>query len=566
MTSERIKALNSAGEGLRKLRQPYDPVFQEVNTYFTTRASRFGSGDSAAFKGRINSRIINPRGRLALRTLQSGMQTGITSPARPWFRLVAEDSRLMEVAAVKNHLYEAEKEMRQMLQRSGLYNMLHVGWRHLGLFGHDCAIIEDDDDLGLYGQQLVPGEFWLGENSYGLIDTVYREYRMTTQQMVDKFVYRGNPAAEPDWSVVNKRVREAFERGQLGQTFPVRQLLAPRYNRDPRSALPKDKPIMSVYWEPDAQDRLLLDSGYDRSPLVASRWDNEGTDVYGNSPAMDTLSIVKRLQVKERELAEAQHRMNKPPINAPAEWRNLAFSFDPEAVNFVSDPGLGARPVFQIDPPIAEMRAEIREIEQDIDDGMYSSLFMMIANLDRRQITAREIDERHEEKLIELGPVLERQHREKLGPLIRRVYDRVIEMGKVEPLPEEYDGVSVTVDYISMLAQAQRAIATGGIERFAAFTGNLAGVNPEVLDNFDMDAAVQEYGEMVGVPGRLIRPADDVAGLRETRNAQQQQAEGMAAAQSAAGAAKDGAAAAKLLAEADATGRPVDILRNLGLA
>lgn len=565
MESARIKQLMATGRSLKDLRRPYDPLFQSVNDFFSTSATMF-TGGSMAFKARHNSKVINPRPRLAMRTLQSGMQTGITSPARPWFKLIPADPSLRDAAPVKRHLFEAEREMRQMMQRAGLYNMLHTGWRHLASYGYDVAIIEDDPNLGLYGQQLPPGECWLGENSLGMVDTLYRETKMTTQQIVTKFVYRNNPNNEPDWSVVSDKIRKDWEKGNLGATHRVNHFIAPRLNRDPRSALPKDKPTMSVYWEPDSQQRLLADSGYDSDPLVASRWEPEGYDVYGNSPALDALATAKRLQVKERELAEAQRRMNKPAMNAPVEWRNSAFSFDPEAINYVADPQRGATPVFQIDPPIAEMRAEIRELEQDIDDTMYASLFMMIANLDRRQITAREIDERHEEKLIELGPVLERQHREKLGPLIRRVYDRVVELGQIEELPEEYAGMPVAIDYTSMLAQAMKAISTGGVERYAGFIGNLAGANPEVLDNFDMDAAAQEYADMVGVPARLVRPIEDVTKLREARSASQMQGEQMAAAQGAATVAKDGAQAAKLLSEADATGRPVDILRNLGLA
>lgn len=566
MQSERLKQLTAAGASLKALRRPYDPLFQEVNDYFTTISSRFSGNDGTAFKPRLNSKVINPRPRLALRTLQSGMQTGITSPARPWFKLIAADPRQAELSAVRRHLFEAEAEMRQMMQRSGIYNMLHTGWRHLGQYGYDVAIVENDPVLGLYGQQLPPGECWLGQNGLGMIDTLYRETTMTVQEIVSKFVYRNNMAAAPDWDVVSEKIRKDWEKGNLGALHRVNHYIAPRMNRDPRSALPKDKPTMSVYWEPESPTTLLADSGYDSDPLVASRWEPEGYEVYGNSPAMDALATAKRLQVKERELAEAQRRMNKPPMNAPVEWRNSAFSFDPEAVNYVADPQRGASPAFVVDPPIVEMRQEIRELEQDIDDTMYASLFLMIANLDRRQITAREIDERHEEKLIELGPVLERQHREKLGPLIRRVYDRVIEQGNIEMLPPELDGMDVQIDYTSMLAQAQKAIATGGVERFAGFVGNLSGVNPEVLDNFDMDAAAQEYADMTGIPARIIRPVDEVKQLREKRSAQQQQGEQMAAAQGTAAVAKDGAQAAKLLAEADATGKPVDILRNLGLA
>lgn len=567
MSRERIKALNAAGEGLKALRRPYDPLCKEVVAYFSSHQARFDRPGNAFKAPPKTSRILNPRGRLALRTLQNGMQTGVTSPARPWFRLLPRDSRYRNDDTVKRHLYQAQKEIHQLFQRSGVYDMLHTGWGHLATFGYDCGILEDDVERDLYGQQLTPGEFWLGVNSYGMVDTVYREFSLTTQQIVHKFVYRGNVGAEPDWGAVTDKVKRDWEQGDHGAPHRVNHLIAPRHNRDPRSALPKDKPIMSVYWQPERQDKVALDSGYRVSPIVASRWDAEGMDVYGNSPAFDALPIVKRLQTKERDLAEAERRLIRPPINAPAEWRNSAFSFDPEAVNFVADPTRGAVPAFQVDPPIAEMRAQIRELEQDIDDTLYASLFLMIANLDRRQITAREIDERHEEKLIELGPVLERQHREKLAPLLSRAYDVVVDKGLVEPLPESYDGLELGIDYTSMLAQAQKALSTGAIERTAAFVGNLAGANSEALDKIDMDAAIDEYAEAVGAPASVIRPESAVTELRQKRAAQQQQAEQAAMAGQAAQIAKTGAEAAQTLAATDTvTGQgPRDILRQLGI-
>ena len=562
-----LKQLKATGAGLKALRQPYDSLFGELADFYSSRRGRFSSGETRSYQNLTNLRVVNPRGRLALRTLQNGMQTGMTSPARPWFRLAPRDPSLAQDAAVMRHLQGAQKEIGQLMQRSGIYDMLHTGWSHLGLYGVECGLIEDDVERGLYGRELVPGTYWLGTNSYGMVDTLYREFMLDVQQMVHKFVYRGDPRNEPDWDAVSAVVKRDWEKGDHGATHRVHHLIAPRYNRDPRSALPKDKPIMSVYWQPEQQRRVALDSGYDVSPISASRWDAEGIEVYGGSPAMDALPTVKRLQVKERDLAEAERRMNRPAMNAPSEWRNGAFSFDPESVNFVNDPQRGAVPAFLVQPPIEEMRQQIRELEQDIDDTMYASLFMMIANLDRRQITAREIDERHEEKMIELGPVLERQHREKLAPLIARCYDKVMDEGKVEPLPEQYAGMDIAVEYISMLAQAQKAMMTGGLERLVAYVGGLAGANPEALDKLDMDASIDEYAEAIGAPAAVLRSVEEVTALREKRAAQQAQQEQMATMQAGAETARTGADAARLMAETDAASpnSPRNILRVLGI-
>lgn len=566
MPKRRVEQMERIATSLKELRSPYEGHYKELGDHFSPRRTRFNKSKSHRSSETINRRIINNRPVLALRTTQNGMQTGMTSPARPWFRLIPEDPLLKNNEVVKKHLDDAQREMRQMMQSSGLSTVLHTLWGDLALFGFDCAILEEDPEHGIYGQTLVPGEYWLGADARGRIDTLYREVEFTVQQVVRKFVYLNNPRRDPDWSTVSKTVKDLWDKGNIGSKVPIHHLIMPRDDRDAFSPLAQNKPIMSVYWEEGRdQDKLAGDFGYDENPILASRWDTEGMDVYGTSPAMDALSDAKELQRKERDKAEALRRMNRPPMNAATELRNSPFSLMPEAVNFMSDPSKGLVPAFQVNPDVNHLIEDIRDSEERINEAMYANLFMMIANLDRRQITAREIDERHEEKLIGLGPVLERQHREKLGPLLRRVYRAVIETGKVEPLPEEYAGIRVSIDYISTLGQAQKAVATGGIERLYAFAGNVAAGDPEVIDKLDSDVAIDEYSEMLGVPTGIIRGESAVNEIREQR-AQMMQAQQMGdSMEQGSRIAKQGADAARVMSESDATGRPVDILRNLGL-
>jgi len=565
MSESQLKQFNSVGEGLKALRRPYEAHFRELGDYFMPRRSRFSTGGSGQSGESVNRRIINARPRLALRTMQSGMHVGITSPARPWFRLIPDDPKYREYKSVREHLHVAEREVRQLLQSSGMYTVLHTLWGDLGLFGYDGAILEDDDQHGLYGQALVPGEYWIGANARGMIDTLYREYRTTVKQIVGKFVYKNDPQAEPDWSVVSSTIKGMWDRSEYAEKVPVRHLIMPRYERDTNTSLARDKPVMSTYWEEAEGSKLLGDLGYDTSPILASRWDVEGAATYGSSPAMDALPDAKELQRKERDKAEAVRRMNRPPMNAPVELRNSPFSLMPEAVNYVSDPSRGLVPAYQVTPPLGELRKDIEDSENRIDEAMYANLFLMIARLDRREITAREIDERHEEKLLGLGPVLERQHREKLAVLIRRAYGKVVDMGKTPPLPPEMNGLRVQIDYVSTLGQAMKAVATGGMERLYGFVGNLSAVDGSVLDNLNHDVSVNEYADMVGVPGNIVRSKEDVAGIRKQRAEQVRAQQATDRAQQIAETAKSGADAASVLAGAGQPRGSRDILSELGL-
>lgn len=563
---ERFMAI---GKSLKDIRVPYEAHLREIGRNFMPRRTRFSKGKDHRSESYMNREIINPRPRLALRVLQSGMHSGMTSPARPWFRLIARDRSLRRDAVMMEHLTIAQREMRQIMQSSGLYNVLHTNWGDLGWAGTDAMIIEDDLDNVIRPRALVPGEYWLGSDGLGNIDTLYREVRLNVQQIVGKFVYKGIKNGPPDWSVVSNDIKKAWDDGNYSTLKDVCQLIAPRRDRDPNSPMPNDKPIMSTYWQHGEQDgtegRLMGDLGYDRNPVIASRWDVEGDNVYGTSPAMDVLFSAKSLQLQERDYAEAVRRMNRPPMNAPAELRNSGYSLTPEAVNFMADPSKGMVPAYQVNPPLQHLSDKIGMTEDRIDEGLYANLFLMISRLQRAEITAREIDERHEEKLIGLGPVLERQHAEKLKPIILTVYEKAIESGRVPSLPPDYAEEPVQIDYISMLAQAQKAIATGGIERLYGFLGNLSAADQEVLDLTDNDEAVREYADMVGVPGNLLRDDDSVQERRASRREAVEQEAALQNAATAAPAVKQAADAAQVISETDATGRPIDILKNLGL-
>ena len=47
--------------------------------------------DDGAEGPKLDSRLVNSAGVLAMRTLAAGMQGGMTSPVRPWFRLVLKN-------------------------------------------------------------------------------------------------------------------------------------------------------------------------------------------------------------------------------------------------------------------------------------------------------------------------------------------------------------------------------------------------------------------------------------------------------------------------------------------
>jgi hypothetical protein len=141
----------------------------------------------------------------------------------------------------------------------------------------------------------------------------------------------------------------------------------------------------------------------------------------------------------------------------------------------------------------------------------------MLANQTDTRMTATEVAERHEEKLLMLGPTVERLHNEELTPLVVDTFQRLLQANALPPPPQELQGMQLNVDYISMLAQAQRAVSTNAVDRYVANLGQIATFKPGVLDKFNEDAWADEYADMTGISPSLIVASDRVALIRKDR-------------------------------------------------
>jgi hypothetical protein len=512
---------------LKQERSSWMAHWQDLAQYVLPRAGRWLSTSNNR-GDRVNDKIYNNTPTFALRTLVSGMMAGITSPARPWFRLAAPDPELMEVAGVRWWLHDVERRMRVAFNRSNAYNALSAVYEELGLFGTAAMVVEADPVDLLRCYPLTAGEYMLGTSGRMNVDTVYRELRLTTGQLSDRF-------GEDNCS---STVSQHLKRGEVDVWIDVIHAIEPNRKREYDKADRKNKAWRSVYFEAgNDPDKLLSDSGYDDFPAMCPRWYVSGTDVYGRSPGMDVLGDVKALMILERRMAQGVDKTTNPPMVGPASLKNAVVNLLPGGVTYVDGQTRDVfRPAYQVSLPLGELDTLIQRHEQRIQRGLYADLFLMISQEEDVR-TATEIRVRQEEKLLVLGPMLERLQVELLDPLIDRCFKLMLAAGQIPEPPPELQGADLKVEYISLLAQSQQAIATGAIERFAGYIGNLAAVNPEVLDKFDMDQSADEYGEALGVPPRIVRSDEAVAELRQGR-AQKQQAmeQGQAAMTAAQGA------------------------------
>lgn len=517
-----------------------------ISDFILPRRGRFLTTDIN--KGsKTNNKIINPSATYALRTMSAGMMAGLTSKSRPWFRLVTTDIQVMESPGVKEYLHEVEVILRAIFAKSNFYKALPVLYTELGGFGTGCMIIDEDFEKVIRCTTHTAGSYRLATNKDGLADTLYRDVPFTVQQVVEKFGYEN----------CSKNTQTMYNAQQYDKYVDVVHVVERRKVRDHNLATADNMPIASIWYEKSSNEgKLLRDSGYEENPLVAPRWIVDSSEVYGTGPGHDVKGEVKALQVKEKKLAQAIEKEVNPPMTGPTSMEGKANSVLPGHISFVDtrQGQNGFQPAYQIRPDVQKLVSNITESERRISRGFYEDLFLMMTQSDRRQITAREVDERHAEKLLMLGPVIERISEEGLDIAIDRTFAIAERNGMLPEPPEALQGKNLKIEYISILAQAQKAVATDGIEGLVAFMERAAsaqiagGAEPTVLDKFDFDQAVDEYADALGTSPKLVRSDDVVQAIRE-------QNERMKQAQAAAQAAQQAAQTGRDLSQTDTSGK-----------
>ena len=138
--------LNKQFAQLESERQSFEPHWRELSDYINPRGSRFLTSEVNR-NDRRNTRIIDSTGTMAARTLASGMMSGITSPARPWFRLATPDPEMMDYGPVKLWLEAVQNRMNDMFNKSNLYQSLPQLYGSLGTYSTGAmAVLEDDEE------------------------------------------------------------------------------------------------------------------------------------------------------------------------------------------------------------------------------------------------------------------------------------------------------------------------------------------------------------------------------------------------------------------------------------
>lgn len=483
-------------DDLKQARAPWVQTWKELSAYVAPTRGLF-EGETPNNGRRINHKLLlDSSAGLAAEVLSAGMMSGLTSPARSWFNLSLSPKELMQLPQSCAWLAEVKNRLEEAFSKSNLYGVLHGFYHEISVFGTGAFLVEEDLEKGIRARLFTAGEYVLGCDEQGRVNTFGREFILTGKQLLGTFA-----------DAVPTEIKQDVTGGKH-RSYRVIHLIFPNEKWDSAHQDNQHFAYTSIYLLQDGT--LLRESGYHEFPVIAARWEvKNSADTYGRGPGWKCLGDVKMLQKMQKTKLVALDKNTNPPMMVSANVQGEVNLLPGGITRYSGTTDAAVKPAYQVQPDLPALDQAIENVRRTVKAHFFADVFTLLSSLQTQHMTAAEVAERHEEKMLVLGPVLERLKSELLDPLIHRAFCILLRQGMIPPAPPLIQGIALHVEYISMIAQAQKAAGLKTLAQGVAYASLLAQNNPAVLETLDFHQALHDGFEQLGLLNLLKSPLEN---------------------------------------------------------
>ncbi len=511
--TEKAKAILSRQVALEAIRANYEPLWKDViNLVVPYRYNLDGTRQKGQKYG---SNIYDGSPMTALNLFADGLFGYLVNPAMQWFRLRLHIGKPAEARDVKLWLEDTEWTLSQAFSRSNFYEEMPEYFRDGGAIG--TATLYSEEDVGasrIMFRCCHPGQIWVAEDKYGVVDTVHRKFTMTLRQLIQRFgsdnlppECLNGPDPDEEWQVLHA----VYPRGDIEMYFDESGEFVPKKSS-------RFMPFESVYILMD-KSHILSTGGYRLNPYAVWRYrKNSDGGPYGESPAQDAIIDILGLNQIGRSNLLAAQRAVEPPLMVPDELRGKV-RINPAGINYYQDHQRMIVPIDMVKSLPAGIDREERK-RAIIEDHFKVKFFTMLyqAAMEGRRLSIPQVLEMQGEKATQMGTLVGRLISESFDPIIDRVFQIEWDAGRIPPPPPALRGHRIEIDYMGPLAQAQKKMfMIQGIMQGLDALAPVAQIFPEVRDRVDPDEIAKVILEASGMPVKAIRPDDKVKYIRDQR-------------------------------------------------
>ena len=505
-----INSLIKRFDRIKSERRQWDDHFQECADYALPQKAIITETRTSGTK--LKTDIYDSTAVDSVPITAAGLHSHMTNPSSKWFALKMKNKVLMENHDVKVWLRDSEDIIFDTLNDSNFNEVMPEWYVDFSVFGNNFLYEEEDllgDIVNFYVRPI--SECYFLVNQKGQIDTMYRDFTFTARQAFQQW---GENSGQ--------KVMDLMKAQKVEERVRFLHMTLPRAERDIRKKDARNMPVASIYVEPDTK-KILSEGGYHGFPWFTARFYKVSDSEYAYSPISQCLADVKMInQMSKTNIKAAQLNINPPKI-LPHDGYLLPFKMTPGANNFKLSSGAPDEKVEFID-----IKRDIRtslEMENQrrkrIEKALFVDLFLMLNSLPERTRTATEVIERVNERMLILGPALGRLMKT-LSGIIIRTFEILNRNGKLPPVPEILIDEDYKIEFVSMLAKAQKASEMKSITDLLSILQVMSELDPSVVHNMNFDKSFKEIAKVTNAPANVLRSDDEVKEIREQIRQQQE--------------------------------------------
>lgn len=539
--AEELIARNEAGKNERS---NWDSLAQDVAAYVQPRKAYITKINNVGINGETDE-IYNQTAQRSASILAAGSMSFAMDGK--WFKYEAPDSR-KDDDELSTWYQKATEFMYKEFERSNLYTEAHEMFLDRGTA--PCALLYcEEGKRSLFNFKAERfGTYWIAEDDEGIVDTVFREFPLTARQAVQKFGIEN----------VSKEVREMYsgtepklkdeKRSYLHAVFPRVDLQHGKMDGE-------NKPIASIYIDLKSK-HICRNSGYDEMPAMVTRFLKWGDGPYGYCPGFEALPTIRQVNFIEKNMDVLGEKAAFPPMLIPSYLdgdvdprSNGITTFDPN----MSNGAFGIPQTWGTEGRYDIGLDRIKSKDEIIKEAFMVNIFQMFQQIEAGKLTAYEASLRESERLPQFSPTFRRLMPEVIQPLLTRCFAIAYRAGALGQAPDSAfvevgpGMMALAVPQVTLtgkMALALRAHENNALLNLLQLWAGPLQVQPDIIDNWDLDTAARDSGDNYGIPANWKRSREDVEAIREAKAKQQEE---MMQAQMGATAAK----AAKDMAGAD---------------
>ena len=499
-------------ESLKSYRTPWENLWQDCGEYVNPNRGDFSTIRYRADTARYD-KIYDTTAPLANENLASGLHGFLTSPSQRWFSLSTFDDEINEEYEVKQWLNKTTNILYDKvfnIPDSNFNSQAHELYLDLGSFGTAVMMVQDNPGSGISFRTFHLADCYIQENDSGFVDTLYRRYKRTGRQLMERF---GDAVPEKIIKISQKDPYREFE---------VIHAVEPSESYGEPIKKPTKKAFKSCYILLE-EKTLLEEGGFDEFPYMVPRWSKVAGEIYGRSPSMTSLPDIKMVNAMMKTIIKAAQKLTDPPLLVPDDGFILPVRTVPGGLNFYRS-GTQDR----IEPLETKGRPDIgfdllNNRREHIRAAFHVDWMQMPDQKGSPNMTATEVVARQEEKMRLMGPMIGRLQVEFLGPLIDRVFRIMLRKKQIPEAPGILEGQEMKILYTSPLARAQKSGQLMTITRLFESMVPLFQAKPDLLDNMNTDETFRYFHHLLDAPAKILNTKEKVEEERQQRQEQQEQ-------------------------------------------